>query len=652
MDSSRDESSSQLSEKDISHNHNESKSNVSIFNKINQFTAARNDSTCQIAATLSFTKTPSILDFCIIKPISRGAFGKVFLGYKNTKPDQLFAIKVMKKSEMIHKNLVAQVIAERNVLALSQSPFCVKLFYSLQTISSVYLVMEYMVGGDIKSLLAVYGFFDESSARFYCAEVLLALQYLHQHGIIHRDIKPDNMLISGDGHVKLTDFGLSKIDVRRDLEISDLINTSPNNLQTRTPGQLLSLTSHLSFGSSEKRYIASRIDMKNDEFDNSQSDPSNDSKISGVSPFFSAEDINISISLTNKFSKTIESCSSYSTAEGSNASSNVYITASSNDIRIQLDSDSDKENSKNFNFSIPPIKSISQLRYNEDSGISSRKSDFSQNNNEISVDNFLNSNSLGSDLSKSNYSDSSKFNELHSPIRAGLRPFKRPSMKRKRTLTGRTDYSSDTEPINPHTGLTQEIDCMDIGSSTPKKHKSKNESMNNQINKVKSSPDEEIRISAISSNVIVSTPVSSQKVMRTKKKNMLRFALPHSSIEQQRKTEILEYVKMSEDPAMSPINANTTRPSIQNEITPKMPKTPFRTPKSVRRGNIAQSDERILGTPDYLAPELLLMKGHGCEVDWWALGVCLYEFMTGIPPFNDETPIKVFENILQHSKCD
>jgi len=418
------------------------------------------------------------------------------------------------------------------------------------------------------------------------------------------------MLISGDGHVKLTDFGLSKIDFRRDLEISDLINSSPNNLQTRTPGQLLSLTSHLSFGSSEKRYIAARIERKNEEFDISQSDPSDDSKISGVSPFFSAEDINISISLTNKFSKTIESSSSYSTAEGSNASSNIYITASSNDIKIQLDSDSDKENSKNFNFSMPPIKSISQLRFNnnEDSGISSRKSDFSQNHNEISVENFLNSNSLGSDLSKSNFSDSSKFNELHSPIRAGLRPFKRPSMKRKRTLTGRTDYSSDTEPINPHTGLTQEIDCMDIGSSTPKKHKSKNESStNNVINKVKSSPDEEIRISAIRSNVIVSTPVSSQKVMRTKKKNMLRFALPHSSLEQQRKTEILEYVKMSEDPAMSPINANTTRPSIQNEITPKMPKTPFRTPKSVRRGNIAQSDERILGTPDYLAPELLLM---------------------------------------------
>ena len=75
----------------------------------------------------------------------------------------------------------------------------------------------------------------------------------------------------------------------------------------------------------------------------------------------------------------------------------------------------------------------------------------------------------------------------------------------------------------------------------------------------------------------------------------------------------------------------------------------FRTPKSVRRGTqvgLNRSDDRILGTPDYLAPELLRRQEHGAAVDWWALGVCLYEFCTGIPPFNDETPQAVFANIL------
>lgn len=276
---------------------------------------------------------PTIKDFVIIKPISRGAFGKVFLGYKNNDSNKLYAIKVMRKSEMINKNMVSQVITERNALALSRSQFCVSLFYSLQSLSYVYLVMEYMVGGDLKSLLAMYGYFDEATARFYVAEMVMALQYLHQHGIVHRDIKPDNMLLSATGHVKLTDFGLSKIDMRRDLEISDLINCSPN-LNARTPGQLLSLTSHLSFGSEKKlqdygsalpghivaglggtamvtgtgtSHLLQAInkhslimELSDSEGDTSLNDAekTSDSKISGVSPFFSAEEVNDSITHT------------------------------------------------------------------------------------------------------------------------------------------------------------------------------------------------------------------------------------------------------------------------------------------------------------------------------------------------------------------
>ncbi|XP_043920482.1 serine/threonine-protein kinase greatwall [Protopterus annectens] len=79
----------------------------------------------------------------------------------------------------------------------------------------------------------------------------------------------------------------------------------------------------------------------------------------------------------------------------------------------------------------------------------------------------------------------------------------------------------------------------------------------------------------------------------------------------------------------------------------KSGQTPYRTPKSVRRGVAPAEGEHFLGTPDYLAPELLLGKPHGPSVDWWALGVCLYEFLTGIPPFNDETPQQVFQNILK-----
>jgi serine/threonine-protein kinase greatwall len=114
--------------------------------------------------------------------------------------------------------------------------------------------MEYLIGGDLKSLLNIYGFFDENMAKFYAAEIALALSYLHKHSIIHRDLKPDNVLLTAKGHIKLTDFGLSKVGIERDLQIADFVSKTPKLVNRkksvaggRTPGQILSLTSHLSF---------------------------------------------------------------------------------------------------------------------------------------------------------------------------------------------------------------------------------------------------------------------------------------------------------------------------------------------------------------------------------------------------------------------
>ncbi|XP_017084955.2 serine/threonine-protein kinase greatwall isoform X5 [Drosophila eugracilis] len=663
-------------------------------------------------------KLPTIKDFVIIKPISRGAFGKVFLGYKNNDSKKLFAIKVMRKSEMINKNMVSQVITERNALALSRSQFCVSLFYSLQSLSYVYLVMEYMVGGDLKSLLAMFGYFDEPTSRFYVAEMVMALQYLHQHGIVHRDIKPDNMLLSASGHVKLTDFGLSKIDMRRDLEISDLINCSPN-LNARTPGQLLSLTSHLSFGSEKKLQDFGSItngqangmgsvatgtshllqainkhslimELSDSEGDTSLNDAekTSDSKISGVSPFFSAEEGNESITHTCTANINPQDSSSSCSFHTCNSAD---LSKCSPPIEPTGDSGAGAIPSKRrveFALDVAPCQRNRISKGQEDSGVSSRKGDdYSSCNLNLNSESTASSiEKNGENLSQSkedfscsdysrsyNMTNGNEMSGIHmnSPFRNLSKHFKRPDflrgMKRKINLVNRSDNMSSMEADgsssgngSANTGLTQEIEILNIGSSTPKKRKARSSPIRGVL-KVRSLSDDELPMNhllgpeANMANVVFSTPVSSQKLPRRDggllgKLKATRFALPLSIENKKREhaaadkmSGIQYHLKLSDDPTMSPINHGAGN-------LPKTPKnvninTPFRTPKSVRRG-ARVSNERILGTPDYLAPELLLKQGHGPAVDWWALGVCFYEFMTGIPPFNDETPQKVFDNIL------
>ncbi|KAI8872067.1 kinase-like protein, partial [Ramicandelaber brevisporus] len=158
---------------------------------------------------------PSINDFQILKPLSKGAYGTVYLAKKRS-TSVYYAIKVLSKSKMISKNLIHTVRSERMTMihqaTLDQdNPHVVKLVWSFQSKHKLYLVLEYMNGGDCAALIRNMGHLDENWTRSYIAETVLGIERIHRLDIAHRDLKPDNLLIGPDGHIKLVDFGLSSV---------------------------------------------------------------------------------------------------------------------------------------------------------------------------------------------------------------------------------------------------------------------------------------------------------------------------------------------------------------------------------------------------------------------------------------------------------
>lgn len=166
--------------------------------------------------------------FVKLKPIGVGAFGEVTL-VRKIDTHHLYAMKTLRKADVLKRNQVAHVKAERDILAEADNEWVVKLYYSFQDSDILYFVMDYIPGGDLMSLLIKLGIFEERLARyeltnkttekifttiflpicrFYIAELTCAVESVHKMGFIHRDIKPDNILIDKDGHIKLTDFGL------------------------------------------------------------------------------------------------------------------------------------------------------------------------------------------------------------------------------------------------------------------------------------------------------------------------------------------------------------------------------------------------------------------------------------------------------------
>ncbi|XP_049848566.1 probable serine/threonine-protein kinase DDB_G0278845 isoform X2 [Schistocerca gregaria] len=148
-------------------------------------------------------------DFEIIKKVGQGGFGEVYVVRKKD-TDEILALKIISKDLIWKKNKVRQTKNERDVLANHLTCYIVRLMYSFQDGHFLYLAMEYCPGGDLRRLLSAFGYLTEDEARQYMAEIVMATDSLHKLNYVHRDMKPANFLIDASGHLKLTDFGLSK----------------------------------------------------------------------------------------------------------------------------------------------------------------------------------------------------------------------------------------------------------------------------------------------------------------------------------------------------------------------------------------------------------------------------------------------------------
>lgn len=169
--------------------------------------------------TATYQETNYSMDqFDIISVIGRGFHGKVML-VRHKQTNELYAMKTVHKARLMKANKVHTVIRERNILAKARNPFIVQLRFAFQTDRKFYLGLEYVPGGELFRRMQNEDEIPVNESKLYVAEVAIALDYLHSLGIVYRDLKPENVLITKEGHIKLTDFGLSK-------ELSDEVTTT------------------------------------------------------------------------------------------------------------------------------------------------------------------------------------------------------------------------------------------------------------------------------------------------------------------------------------------------------------------------------------------------------------------------------------------
>ena len=156
------------------------------------------------------SKKISVDDFSALRVIGKGSYGKVLLVEK-IDDKKVYAMKILKKKAMIKRNQVNHIKTERRIMEFIDFPFIVKLRYAFQTSQKLYLIMDYLSGGDLRFHLShrKSSLFTEAQTKFFLSNIIISLEYIHSKKIIHRDVKPENLLLDINGYLRLTDFGIA-----------------------------------------------------------------------------------------------------------------------------------------------------------------------------------------------------------------------------------------------------------------------------------------------------------------------------------------------------------------------------------------------------------------------------------------------------------
>jgi serine/threonine protein kinase len=548
-------------------------------------------------------------DFKILKPIAKGAFGKVYLARKKRTGD-LYAIKVLRKVDMIRKKQVDRIKIERDIMAMTsmdrglpsahadrigywENPFVVNFYYSFQSKRHLYMVMEYMPGGDMYSLLKAMNYLDEDMTRFYAAEIVQALEYLHERGITHRDLKPDNLLIGRNGHIKLTDFGLSRYGLlHKPFSMAgDMLSASYQEMPPPSPFVPAEVTSPRSL----------TVPM-------------------GTGRQFLTRSHGSTHYYRNKLSRSM-TVPSDGTAVGATASEHCGMNEEEKRERGKQNGLTDESQLRT---AAPNSTAICE-RYTARAHVVVRRRDLSD----------------GHDLDDE---DESVLSAVRPPLfmtrSYGGEQFARLQQRHGSTSATVTNASLSPPPLLPPSPSSPSppppfpsLPSPTFLLTRPPTHWD----IKHSLSPLLESADTSLVAQRTNQPPLEVSPTTSPA--DDKRDDASRRQSTQQTVATVQEATTNQSVGTTANLSLDP---ESVPPSIS--MTASLSQHP-RGSLNTARGKVYRRYS-FVGTPDYLAPEVLLGTGHSFSVDWWALGVIVFEFLTGIPPFNDETEQNIFENIL------